>query len=119
MHFKEFIKRKRLDLGLSQSNLAKELSKRGQETSAARVGHWETGRNKPPLEDPRFREALSAILQMDSNQLMAELGYVIDEDERSPEALLAASIVDHLPRDAQQLALDYLKVLEKRFAETQ
>lgn len=118
MEFSEFLRRKRKELNLTQAQIAEELSRRGHETSAARVGHWETKRNKPPLEIPIFREALASVLQMDVNDMMAELGFVVMETDRSPEARLAASIVDHLPPDARQLAIDYLQVLEKRFAKT-
>lgn len=116
MEFKLFLKQRRLSLGLTQSDVAEGLTRRGYNTSSGRVGHWETGRNKPPLIDERFRNALAAVLEMDVNEMMTELGYVISETERSQEAQLAATIVDTLPPDARQLALDYLHVLEKRFA---
>ncbi len=115
MEFREFLKARRTALKMSQAQVADELSARGQETSAARVGHWETGRNNPPLENPHFREALALVLQTEVNDLMAELGFIVVDSQRSKEALLAAQIVDHLPPLARELALDYLKLLEKRF----
>ena len=115
MDFREFLKTRRTTLKISQAQLADELSARGQETSSARVGHWETGRNNPPLENPHFREALASVLQMDVNDLMAELGFIVADNQRSKEALLAAQIIDHLPPLARDLAIDYLKLLEKRF----
>lgn len=115
MEFNEFLKRRRSELGFSQADVADGLSLRGQETGHARVGHWETGRNKPPLEDSSFREALASVLQMDVNDMMATLGFVTTEDDRSPEARLAASIVDQLPPMGRTLAIDYLQVLQKRF----
>lgn len=118
MEFKLFLRQRRLSLGLTQSDIAKGLSQKGHDTSSARVGHWETGRNKPPLEDQRFRSVLASVLQMDINEMMSQLGYVISESERSEEAQIAANILDTLPPDARQLALDYLHVLEKRFVKS-
>jgi transcriptional regulator with XRE-family HTH domain len=118
MEFKYFLKRRRKELDLSQANIADALTLKGEETSYAKVGHWETGRNKPPLIKPEFREALASVLQMDVNEMMEQLGYVVHEDQRSKEAQLAAMIVDQLPQQARELALDYLHTLEKHFAQS-
>lgn len=118
MKFNVFLKRRRAELGLTQGQVAEGLSMRGYETSSGRVGHWETGRNRAPLEDARFRHALASVLQLDVNEMMTELGYVVFDSERSKEAQLAAEIVDQLPSDARLLALDYLQVLERRFSKS-
>jgi len=117
MKFPEFLKNKRQALGLSQLQLANKLSDLGQETSPARVGHWETGRNKPPIEELPFRRALALVLEMDINDMMNELGYVVSDDDRSTQARRAAEIVDYLPDDAKELALDYLELLQNRYTE--
>jgi transcriptional regulator with XRE-family HTH domain len=116
MEFRDFLKQRRQELDLSQQELADRLSDKGHETSYARVSHWETGRNKPPLENPEFRRALALALEMDVNTMLARLGYVAFDDERSPEARLAADIVDNLPAEGRELALDILRSLEKRYA---
>lgn len=115
MEFKVFLRKRREALGLTQQKVADELSAKGYEASPAKVGHWETGRNKPPLNDPTFRRIMASVLQMDINQMMDDLGYIINSEDRSAEAQLAAAIVDDLPPDAQNLALDYLQLLQKRF----
>lgn len=115
MEFRSFLKDRREELGISQAQLADLLSDLGEETSSARVGHWETGRNKPPLEDANFRRVLATAMRMEVNEMMALLGFIITDDERSEEALRAAAIVDNLPQEARELALDYLSLLEKRF----
>lgn len=115
MEFREFLKARRTALKMSQAQIADELSARGQETSSARVGHWETGRNNPPLENPHFREALASVLQLDVNNLMTELGFIVVDSKRSKDALLAAQIIDHLPPLARELAIDFLTLLEKKF----
>src|SRR6266853_1979133 len=97
MEFREFLKTRRATLHLSQAELADALSARGQETSPGRVGHWETGRNSPPLENAYFRDALASALHMDVNDLLAQLGFIVVDTQRSKEALLAAQIIDHLP----------------------
>ncbi|MBE7513845.1 MAG: helix-turn-helix transcriptional regulator [Anaerolineales bacterium] len=112
----EFLRDRRKLLGISQDELAARLSNSGQETSHARVSHWETGRNKMPLHDKGFRVALAIALEMDTNELMEALGYVIIEDERSDKARLAANLVDQLPPDVQDVAIDQLTSLYNRFA---
>jgi transcriptional regulator with XRE-family HTH domain len=117
MEFKIFLKSRRFQLGITQEELARRLTSFGHETGSKRVGHWETGRNKPPLEDAGFRDALARSLEMDINTLLDELGYIVDESELSLEARRAANIVEHLPPAGRQLAIDYLQVLEKNFTE--
>jgi transcriptional regulator with XRE-family HTH domain len=116
MEFKTFLRQRREKLGITQAEVANRLSDHGEETSSARVGHWETGRNKPPLEDLRFRRSLALALEMDVNSMMAELGYVTADEEYSSEARLAAEIVDQLPTEGRELAIEILRTLEKRFA---
>lgn len=118
MKIGEFLKQRRRDLQISQDDLATRLTLKGQPTTKASVGHWERGRNNPPVEREEFRRALAASLEIDVNEMMAVLGFVLNESSRSPEAMLAADIMDQLPKDARQLALDYLYVLERRFAQS-
>lgn len=115
MEFKDFLRRRRLQLGISQADVADRLSSFGEETGHARVGHWETGRNKAPLENDKFRVALAAALEIDVNDMMADLGYIVADESRSGEAKLAASIVDELPADIRQLAIEQLRALQRRF----
>jgi transcriptional regulator with XRE-family HTH domain len=116
MEFKDFLRKRRAELKISQADLADLLSSMGQETSSARIGHWETARNKPPLEDENFRHALAAALKMDVNELMSELGFVITDENRSREARRAADIIDRLPSEIRETALELLTVLEKRYS---
>jgi transcriptional regulator with XRE-family HTH domain len=115
MQIKDFLISRRKKLGMSQEDLARELTLRGWATTKGSVGHWETGRNLPPLKDINFRKALAMSLSMDVNSMMGNLDFVIIDDDRSTEARRAADIVDSLPEDVKSLALDYLEVLKKRY----
>lgn len=115
MEFKDFLRQRRAELQISQQELADRLSERGQETSYARVSHWETGRNQPPIELVAFRNALALSLEMTVDDLMRTLGY-ITSGNLSENAIQAAQIIERLPNDAQELALDLLHQLERRFA---
>lgn len=115
MKISEFLKSRRGELGISQADLARELTLRGQDVTRATVGHWEAGRNNPPIEDPQFRLALASALELDVNTMMVKLGFLITEAERSHEARRAADIIDQLPSEGKSLALDYLLMLEKRY----
>jgi transcriptional regulator with XRE-family HTH domain len=115
MEFSDFLRNRRNNLGLSQQELADEISLNGYSTSKARVGHWETGRNRPPLELDEFRVALALALNMDIAELLDELGYEVSEHRYSSDARLAADIVDVLPNNARRLAIAYLKLLKNEF----
>lgn len=119
MQFNDFLRERRRILGMTQADVADQLTLRGQETSYARVSHWERGRNKPPLEDKAFREALATTLNLEVNEMMAALDYMVLEDARSPDARLAAEIVDHLPEAGKKLAIEYLRTLERYFSQAQ
>jgi transcriptional regulator with XRE-family HTH domain len=116
MELRKLLKSRREALNLTQADVADRLSERGHETSPARVGHWETGRNRLPIEDAEFRVVLAAVLQMELNEMMVQLGFVMVNVNQSPEARLAADIVDKLPALGRELALNYLHELEKQFA---
>lgn len=118
MQIGDFISQRLEELDMSYADLARELTLRGKSTSRANVGHWVRGRHSPPMDDPGFRIALAAALQLDVNDLMSKAGYAIIEAERSREALRAADIVDRLPSDAKSLALEYLDMLDRRYVKT-
>lgn len=118
MQIGDFLRKRLQDLDLSQADLARSLTLRGKSTTRATVGHWINGRNFPPLEDEDFRFALAASLELDVNQLLVEIGFTVVDTERSMEARRAADIVDRLPSDAKELALEYLDMLDRRYIKT-
>lgn len=118
MEIKDYLPRRRKELSISQFELASRLSHMGQETSPARVGHWETGRNNPPLNQTLFRQALALALETDVNTMMNQLGYALDTDDIGDDARRAAAIVESLPDSIKPLAIDYLEVLLKRYVMT-
>jgi transcriptional regulator with XRE-family HTH domain len=115
MQFGEFLRYHRKRLDLTQADVAESLTRFGYSISSPMIGHWETGRNKPPINEEKFRLALALTLSMDITQILSEIGFAIDESQRSDAAQQAALIVDYLPVSAKQLAIDYLEVLKKRF----
>lgn len=111
----EFLKQRRSVVGISQADLATRLTLRGHATTKANVGHWEKGRHIPPIEDHAFRMVLSSALEIDVNEMMTILGFVVTEDKRSGKAKLAADLIDQLPEDAKDLALEIIKGISKRY----
>lgn len=116
MHLGSFIRQRRDELNMSQQDLATRLTLLGHTTLKASVGHWERGRNDPPLMDAEFRSALAHALQMDVTEMMVRMGLVKIDLQGSQESRLAAEIVERLPEDKRQLAVELLKALEKEFA---
>ena len=113
MEISEFIKKTRKTKQLSLQAMADALERYGYRVERQAISHWEHGRNNAPLHDVAFRRALAAVFDMDINDLMNTLGYVIQEDERSPESRLAADIVERLPENERQRAIVILQALEK------
>jgi transcriptional regulator with XRE-family HTH domain len=111
----EFLKKRRNELDLSLSDVAKRLSNRGYVVQRQTVGHWETGRNNAPVESLEFRHALAGAFEMDLNDLSRELGFVVSDSERSHDALYLADLADRLPEDGKELLVDYAQLLEQRY----
>lgn len=112
MNFASFLIQRMQQLGLSLQDLATLLTANGFETSKATVGHWRTERNKPPLDNARFRYALSIALEMDINEMMDQLGYIVKEDQLSPVAWRIAQMVNNYPESLQELALKLVQQLK-------
>lgn len=109
-----WLKTKRKELHLSQEELAARLQVKGIDVTSGAISHWENERYNPPLEDPAFRKALAEILRIDVKTLLLIAGYEVTEIDHSEAAKRAAFIVDQLPSDKRDLALDILeKFLEK------
>ena len=111
----EFLRKRRAELNLSLSDLAKRLSDRGYVVQRQTVNHWETGRNNAPVESLEFRHALAGAFEMDMNDLAREMGFAVSESERSDDALYLADLADRLPDDGKELLVDYAQLLEQRY----
>ena len=99
----------RESLNLSQEEFVARLQLEGFDISRAMLSHWETGRNAPPLERPEFRRALSRALRTSIPEILGAAGYELSEEEQSREARRAAFIVDQLPEDYKDLAINLLE----------
>lgn len=111
MKIGQWINSKRLDLGLSLSELSDRFFQYDYEISKAGIKHWESGRTNPPMDDERFRHVLARVLETDINTILAETGYIQDMGQNEI-IMQIAQIVDHLSVDKQKLALKLVKQLE-------
>lgn len=112
-----WLKKRRVELNLSQDELAKRIQIAGYDIGSSTVSHWENGRYKMPLNEPDAREAIAVALELSVPDMLLMAGYEIatNFDE---SAQRAASIVQNLPPDAQRAAVDQLRVLERLFAKS-
>lgn len=104
---------RRKQAGLSQEKLAEVLG-----VARSSVSHWEIGKFNPPLDDPKFRRDLANALQMTIPELLTLAGYEI-ERMYSRQAMRAADLVEQLPTDQRDLALNILEQLIKANFATQ
>jgi hypothetical protein len=111
MDFSTFLSRHLEHNQMSYSDLVRELELRGFSFSKAAIGHWRSGKNNPPLEDPVFRAALAHALRTDVNRMMTQLGYIQYEDDHSSEARIAAELIDQMPEGKRAAALKILEQL--------
>ena len=114
-----WLKARRDELRLSQDDLAARLQISGLDVSRAAVSHWETGRDKPPIDNRKSLAAIARALEM----LPAEVLLLAGESEEqngvySDAAKHGALIIDRLPPEAQRAAVDQLRVLERLFAKS-
>lgn len=112
-----WIKRRRTELDLNQDDLAARLEIAGFSATRGSISHWENERYQPPLDDPNFRQAMAKALKLNVPEMLAMAGYEVRINPQSDAAKRGAAIIDRLPEDARNLALDYLLMLERRYVE--
>lgn len=113
--FKAFIKEQLEANEMSYADLAKALELQGYSVERQTIGHWATGKRKPPIGKDEFRRALAAALGISAEEMMVKLGWTLPNHERSPQALLAADMIDQLPEEVRDMAVELIDVLAKRY----
>ena len=108
----DWLKKRRKQLGLSQEEFASRLQLSGYDVSRASVGHWESGRARPQLDNPVFMKAFSDALEMDVNSVLRLSGYNVITQYSSTVDQIAA-IASKLPEEKQRLALALIEQLAK------
>lgn len=111
MEIKDFLRARLEQLDLSLSDLEKRLNLKGYKVTKATIGHWVSGRNKPPLKDRQFVEILSLALEMTVSEMMEQMDFIVSPEHRSTAANRVADMVDRLPPDKQDLALRLVEQL--------
>ena len=111
MRLGSYIRDKRTEHGMSLADLAEKLSAIGYRVTKGAVGHWESGRNDPPIEDETFIRALAIALHIDSQTLWQHIATEYTADDLSPNARRAADIVQLMPDEKQELALNLLEAM--------
>ena len=102
----------RLEANLTQEELASQLQLEGYDVTRATVAHWEQGRNRLPLKDTHFINALSKVLRVPVANIMQYAGYLL-RTKHSELAERAAHIIDELPPDKQELAVRLVEQLKR------
>ena len=110
-----WLRQRREQLHLSQEDVISKLQLLGINVSRSSLSNWENNKFNPPLEDTEFRNALAQVLMLSMSELLTNAGYEIN-DARSKEAITAAYIIERLPPNAKEMAMDYLVMLEKKYA---
>lgn len=111
MLFKDYFNEKKRMIGLSLAEIAAQFNLHGYEITKSTIGGWASGKRNPQLDKKEVREAIAAVLQVDVNEMMTTLGFVILDEHRSPEALRAASLIDSLPEEERRKAVRMLEVM--------
>lgn len=107
-----WLRKRRLEMNISQDELASRLTQNGFEVSRFGVSNWETERNQLPMDDPVFRWAAAKALEYTPQQLLRHAGYEVNNDQFSENVLIAARILERLPEEAQDMVIDLLSNLE-------
>jgi transcriptional regulator with XRE-family HTH domain len=105
-----WIRERRKELRLTQEDLTRLLQLEGFDYQRSAIGHWETGHNTPPTDDPAFVAALAKILKLDHLTILQMSGHQI-RIHHSEEAERIARLIDELPADRRKLALKLVEQL--------
>ncbi len=107
-----WLTKRRKEVGLeTQSDLEARLQLAGFNVTRAAISHWENNRNNPPLDDPDFRQVLARILRLSPHEILKLAGYEVDKPQHTAAGERAASIIDHLPPEKQELAIRLIEQL--------
>jgi transcriptional regulator with XRE-family HTH domain len=90
-----WMKQRREQLGMSQSEFATLLSRQGLTIKKSAVSKWETGHTPLPLQTPENRRIIAGALQISIQELLILAGYEI-ETLFSHEARMVAIVFDQL-----------------------
>jgi transcriptional regulator with XRE-family HTH domain len=112
-----WLKTRRKQLNISQETLARYLQLVGVDITAGSISHWENGRHKIPLDNQEFRDALGVCLELTPTELLQMAGYEVSDDDNE-NAVRINAIVNNLPDDIQQMALEYMELLNRRFGKS-
>lgn len=109
MELGTFIREKRRELDLSLGDLAQRLQLHGYAVERQTISHWETGRNKPPLDSKNFRYALARAFSIDEMTILAEIGMITTAFTHSSEARYGADLIEHMNPDKRKFAIGILE----------
>jgi transcriptional regulator with XRE-family HTH domain len=115
MRFSDYLQKRRVELDLSLADVADRLARYGLIVSTSAVSAWGTGVRKPKLFSTEVRKAIAAALEVDVNELMSALELVETDENRSPEALYVADMLDRLPEDEREEIIEYVQMVERRY----
>jgi transcriptional regulator with XRE-family HTH domain len=107
--FGELVNLRKQQLDLSYADIAARISLHGYLTAKSTVSNWATGNRNPPLSMVNVRRAIAAALDLDPNQMMHMLGYVVLDEDHTAEGRMAAEIVDSLSENMRGVAISVLR----------
>jgi transcriptional regulator with XRE-family HTH domain len=113
MEIDQFLRQRLEELDLSLADLETRLNLYGHKVTKAAIGHWLTGRTRPPIKDRAFVEILAAALEMSVNEMLVKMNLIVLHDMHNPTSQRIAELVDRLPPDKQDLALRLIEQLAK------
>jgi transcriptional regulator with XRE-family HTH domain len=114
--YDNWLKRRRIELHLSQADLARRLELHGYSVTSGAISHWENDRYPIPLNDLAARQSLAAALEFTPSELLDFAGYHIPNDIiKSEAAYRAAAIVERMPVEGQKIAIELLRTLERTY----
>jgi len=106
----KWIKERRNELSLSQEDVARQLQLDGFTLTRATIGHWESGKARPPLNDPAFVDALARSLRLDATTVLQFSGFDI-QTSHTEIAERVARLIDRMSAEDQLRALKVVEAL--------
>jgi len=112
----DLIREYREKMGINQGELAERLQAAGLTVTRAAVSHWETGRYPSPLDTAHDILILAEVLRINLQEILGVLVEDSTARKYSDVTRTAARLIEELPADAQQTALEQLRSLTKLYS---
>ena len=110
----QLIRDRRKQLGFTQEDVLRELSKQGVETSAPVLSRLETGHNLSLLTNPSTLDAIAKVLKISKKRLLTEAGLLAADSSANSDEEYFLELLRTLDPTRREILFDLVQSLADR-----